>query len=89
MVEFPVKHPEIFEEMGVQPPKGCLFYGPPGCGKTLMAKAMATECSSNFISIKGPQLLSKWFGEAESNVRDIFEKARQVRIAIRQIVIHQ
>ena len=54
--------PRIFEEMGVQPPKGALFYGPPGCGKTLMAKAMAAECSANFISIKGPQLLSKWFG---------------------------
>lgn len=53
-----------------------LFYGPPGCGKTLLAKAVANECSANFISIKGPELLSKWFGEAESNVRDIFDKAR-------------
>lgn len=77
MVEFPVKYPELFEQQGIQPPKGALFYGPPGCGKTLMAKAMANECSSNFISIKGPQLLTKWWGESEENVRGIFDKARQ------------
>ena len=53
-----------------------LFYGPPGCGKTLMAKAVANECQSNFISIKGPELLTRWFGESEANVRDVFEKAR-------------
>ena len=57
--------------------KGVLFYGPPGCGKTLMAKAIATECSSNFISVKGPELLTMWFGESEANVREIFDKARQ------------
>ena len=60
----------------MQPSKGVLFYGPPGCGKTLMAKAVANECSSNFISIKGPELLAMWFGESEANVRDVFDKAR-------------
>lgn len=60
----------------MQPSKGVLFYGPPGCGKTLMAKAVANECSSNFISIKGPELLTMWFGESEANVREIFDKAR-------------
>jgi len=59
------------------PSKGVLFYGPPGCGKTLLAKAIATECSANFISIKGPELLTMWFGESEANVREVFDKARQ------------
>ena len=77
MIEMPVKFPELFEELGTQPPRGALFYGPPGCGKTLMAKAMANECGSNFISVKGPELLSKWVGESEENVRDLFTKARQ------------
>ena len=77
MIEFPVTHPEYFEELGIQPPKGALLYGPPGCGKTLLAKAMANQCECNFISVKGPQLLSKWVGESESNVRNVFEKARQ------------
>ena len=77
MIEFPVNNPEYFEELGIQPPKGALLYGPPGCGKTLLAKAMANQCSCNFISVKGPQLLSKWVGESESNVRNVFEKARQ------------
>jgi transitional endoplasmic reticulum ATPase len=60
----------------MQPSKGVLFYGPPGCGKTLLAKAVANECSSNFVSIKGPELLTMWFGESEANVRDVFDKAR-------------
>jgi transitional endoplasmic reticulum ATPase len=60
----------------MQPSKGVLFYGPPGCGKTLMAKAIANECQSNFISIKGPELLTMWFGESEANVRNVFDKAR-------------
>jgi len=60
----------------MQPSKGVLFYGPPGCGKTLLAKAVANECSANFISIKGPELLTMWFGESEANVRDVFDKAR-------------
>src|SRR6056300_213610 len=59
------------------PSKGVLFYGPPGCGKTLLAKAIANECQANFISIKGPELLTMWFGESESNVREVFDKARQ------------
>ena len=61
----------------MSPSKGVLFYGPPGCGKTLMAKAVANECQANFISVKGPELLTMWFGESEANVRDVFAKARQ------------
>jgi transitional endoplasmic reticulum ATPase len=76
-VQYPVEHPEKFEKFGMNPSKGVLFYGPPGCGKTLMAKAVANECQANFISIKGPELLTMWFGESEANVRDVFEKARQ------------
>ena len=72
-----MEHPEKFEKFGMSPSKGVLFYGPPGCGKTLMAKAVANECQANFISIKGPELLTMWFGESEANVRDVFEKARQ------------
>ena len=60
----------------MQPSRGVLFYGPPGCGKTLLAKAIANECQANFISVKGPELLTMWFGESEANVRDIFDKAR-------------
>merc|ERR1712134_207272 len=77
MILYPIEHPEKFEKFGMHPSRGVLFYGPPGCGKTLMAKAVATECSANFVSIKGPELLTMWFGESESNVRDIFDKARQ------------
>ncbi|KAF5736287.1 cell division cycle protein 48 [Tripterygium wilfordii] len=76
-VSYPVEHPEKFEKFGMSPSRGVLFYGPPGCGKTLMAKAIANECQANFISIKGPELLTMWFGESESNVRDVFDKARQ------------
>jgi transitional endoplasmic reticulum ATPase len=76
LVQFPVEHPEMFEKFGMQPSKGVLFYGPPGCGKTLLAKAVANECQANFVSVKGPELLTMWFGESESNVRDIFDKAR-------------
>lgn len=76
MILYPIEHPEKFHKFGMQPSKGVLFYGPPGCGKTLMAKAVAHECSSNFISIKGPELLTMWFGESEANVRDVFDKAR-------------
>ncbi|KAI1240222.1 hypothetical protein IHE44_0011680 [Lamprotornis superbus] len=66
-----------FLKFGMTPSKGVLFYGPPGCGKTLLAKAIANECQANFISIKGPELLTMWFGESEANVREIFDKARQ------------
>ncbi|XP_031502722.1 cell division cycle protein 48 homolog isoform X2 [Nymphaea colorata] len=76
-VQYPVEHPEMFEKFGMSPSKGVLLYGPPGCGKTLLAKAIASECRSNFISVKGPELLTMWFGESEANVRGIFDKARQ------------
>ncbi|QCE06030.1 transitional endoplasmic reticulum ATPase [Vigna unguiculata] len=75
-VQYPVEHPEKFEKFGMSPSKGVLFYGPPGCGKTLLAKAIANECQANFISVKGPELLTMWFGESEANVREIFDKAR-------------
>jgi len=73
---YPIDHPEKFEKFGMTPSRGVLFYGPPGCGKTLLAKAVASECSSNFVSIKGPELLTMWFGESEANVREVFDKAR-------------
>jgi transitional endoplasmic reticulum ATPase len=76
-VEWPLKHPDAFKRLGVKPPKGILLYGAPGTGKTLMAKAVAHESEANFISIKGPELLSKWVGESEKAVREIFKKARQ------------
>merc|ERR1719503_45701 len=69
MILYPIDHPEKFEKFGMQPSRGVLFYGPPGCGKTLLAKAVASECSANFVSIKGPELLTTWFGESEANVR--------------------
>ena len=77
-VEWPLKKPQVFIEMGITPPKGILLYGPPGTGKTLLAKAIATESEANFISIKGPELLSMWVGESEKGVRKIFRRARQV-----------
>ncbi|GBG71151.1 hypothetical protein CBR_g8453 [Chara braunii] len=77
VVQYPVEHPDKFEKFGMSPSKGVLFYGPPGCGKTLLAKAIANECQANFISVKGPELLTMWFGESEANVRDVFDKARQ------------
>lgn len=76
LVQYPVEHPDKFLKFGMTPPK-VFFYGPPGCGKTLLAKAIANECQANFISIKGPELLTMWFGESEANVREIFDKARQ------------
>ena len=76
MILYPIEHPEKFHKFGMTPSKGVLFYGPPGCGKTLLAKAVANECSANFISIKGPELLTMWFGESEANVREVFDKAR-------------
>ncbi|KAI9316213.1 transitional endoplasmic reticulum ATPase [Dichotomocladium elegans] len=75
-VQYPVEHPEKFLKFGMSPSKGVLFYGPPGTGKTMLAKAIANECQANFISIKGPELLTMWFGESEANVRDVFDKAR-------------
>ncbi|XP_076142389.1 transitional endoplasmic reticulum ATPase-like [Alosa pseudoharengus] len=77
LVQYPVEYPDKFLKFGMTPSRGVLFYGPPGCGKTLLAKAIANECQANFVSIKGPELLTMWFGESEANVRDIFDKARQ------------
>ncbi|WP_297494651.1 CDC48 family AAA ATPase [Thermococcus sp.] len=76
-VEWPLKYPEAFAGLGITPPKGILLYGPPGTGKTLLAKAVANESQANFIAIKGPEVLSKWVGESEKNIREIFRKARQ------------
>ncbi|AIF69377.1 ATPase AAA [Palaeococcus pacificus DY20341] len=76
-VEWPLKYPEAFLGLGITPPKGILLYGPPGTGKTLLAKAVATESEANFIGIRGPEVLSKWVGESEKNIREIFRKARQ------------
>ena len=76
-VDWPLNHPDVYTQAGVRPVKGILLSGPPGCGKTLLAKAVATECGVNFISIKGPELFSKYVGESERQVREIFRKARQ------------
>ena len=81
-VEWPLKYPEVFEHLDAKPPKGILLYGPPGTGKTLLAKAVANESEANFISIKGPELLSKWVGESERAVREVFRKARQAAPSI-------
>ena len=77
-VEWPVKHPEVFTRMGISAPRGLLMYGPPGCSKTMIAKALANESGLNFLSIKGPELFSKWVGESERAVREVFRRARQV-----------
>jgi transitional endoplasmic reticulum ATPase len=76
-VEWPLKYPELFERAGTSPPKGILVTGPPGCGKTLLAKAIASESNANFISVKGPALISKFVGESEQQIREVFKKARQ------------
>ncbi|MGV8162050.1 MAG: CDC48 family AAA ATPase [Candidatus Nanoarchaeia archaeon] len=81
-VEWPLKLKEEFKAMGVKPPKGVLLFGPPGTGKTLLAKAVAKEAESNFISVKGPELINKWVGESEKAIREIFKKARQASPAI-------
>ena len=75
-VDWPLSHPKIFERMGISPPRGILLYGPPGCGKTLLARAVAHESKANFISIKGPELLSKYVGESEKAIREVFRKAK-------------
>ena len=81
-VEWPVRHPEVFTRMGISAPRGLLMYGPPGCSKTMIAKALANESGLNFLSIKGPELFSKWVGESERAVREVFRKARQVKPSI-------
>jgi len=77
MVEIPMKHPEIFERLGVTPPKGVLLHGPPGTGKTLLAKAVATESEAHFILLNGPEIMSKFYGESEKKIRNIFEEAEK------------
>ena len=77
-VEWPLEKPQVFKRMGIKPPRGILLYGPPGTGKTLIAKAVANESNANFISIKGPEILSKWVGESEKAVRELFKRAKQV-----------
>ena len=81
-VELPLKRPEAFIRMGIDPPRGILLYGPPGCSKTMMAKALATEAGLNFISVKGPELFSKYVGDSEKAVRAVFRKARQAAPSI-------
>ncbi len=77
MVELPLKHPEIFDKLGIEPPKGVLLHGPPGTGKTLLAKAVANESEANFILLNGPEVMSKFYGESEKKIRDIFEEAEK------------
>ncbi|MEM1695514.1 MAG: CDC48 family AAA ATPase [Desulfurococcaceae archaeon] len=81
-IEWPMKYPHVFEKMGIEPPKGILLFGPPGTGKTLLAKAVATESGANFIAIRGPEVLSKWVGESEKAIRQIFRRARTVAPSI-------
>jgi len=81
-VEWPIKSPEIFKRMGIRAPKGILLFGPPGCGKTLLARAVATESEANFITIKGPEVFSKWVGESEKAIREVFRKARMAAPAV-------
>jgi transitional endoplasmic reticulum ATPase len=81
-VEWPLKNPEIFTRLGIKPPKGILIYGPPGCGKTLLGRAVATESEANFITIKGPEVFSKWVGESEKAIREVFRKARMAAPAV-------
>ena len=82
IVEWPLKKPEVFKRLGIKPPQGILLFGPPGCGKTLLAKAVATESGANFIAVRGPEILSKWVGESEKAIREIFRKARQYAPAV-------
>jgi len=82
IVEWPLKNPKAFERIGIRPPKGVLLYGPPGTGKTLLAKAVANESGANFISIRGPEVLSKWVGESEKRIREVFKRAKQVAPSI-------
>ena len=82
MIELPLKHPEIFERLGVEPPKGVLLHGPPGTGKTLLAKAVANETDANFILLNGPEIMSKFYGESEKKIRDIFNEAEKTAPAI-------
>jgi transitional endoplasmic reticulum ATPase len=77
MIELPLRHPELFERLGIEPPKGVLLYGPPGTGKTLIAKAVANEVDANFITLSGPEIMSKYYGESEGKLREVFEEAQE------------
>jgi len=77
MIELPLKHPELFDTLGIEPPKGVLLYGPPGCGKTLLAKAVANESDAHFILVNGPEIMNKFYGQSEENIRKIFEEAEK------------
>ncbi len=81
-VEWPLNKPEVFKRVGIRPPKGILLFGPPGCGKTMLARAVATEGEANFIAIKGPELFSKWVGESEKGIREVFRKGRMAAPSI-------
>jgi transitional endoplasmic reticulum ATPase len=82
MVELPLRHPELFQRLGIEPPKGIFLYGPPGCGKTLVAKAVANESDANFFVISGPEIMSKFYGESEARLREIFQKAHEMSPSI-------
>ena len=77
MIELPLRHPELFEKLGIEPPKGVLLHGPPGTGKTMIAKAVANETDANFVSISGPEIMSKFYGESEKHIREIFDEAEK------------
>jgi len=77
IIELPLRHPELFRKLGISPPRGVLLHGPPGTGKTMIAKAVANETSSNFTSISGPEIVSKFYGESEKHLRDIFDDAEK------------
>ena len=82
MIELPLKHPELFERLGIEPPKGVLLHGPPGCGKTLLAKAVANESGASFFVLNGPEIMSKWYGQSEENLRNIFDQAQKTAPSI-------
>lgn len=82
MIELPLRHPELFQKLGIDPPKGVMLYGPPGTGKTMIAKAVANETDANFLSISGPEIMSKYYGESEKHIREIFEEAEKTSPAI-------
>ena len=81
-IEWPLTQPELFEHFGVKPPRGVILFGAPGTGKTLIAKAIANEAKANFISVKGPEMISKWVGESERGIREVFKKAKQAAPSI-------